>query len=305
MSSIHKAVLLNEVVENLISDKGIIRGETPWYLDGTLGGAGHALSVSQRLRGKLNIIAFDRDPEAINRARTVLNGRCERLVLANDNFRNMDKWLQKEGISSLDYVLLDLGLSSDELENSGRGFTFMKDEPVHMTMGMPEQHAFTAKDILNDWEENDIANVIYAYGEEIYARRIARAIVQYRQKKRIDTTYELKEIVYSAVPAVYRRRKIHPATKTFQALRIAVNDELKSLEIGLSKSFEYLKNGGRLAVISFHSLEDRMVKNFMKSLAPEHATLINKKPIVASDEEIEANPRARSAKLRVIEKIFK
>jgi len=300
MPSIHRAVLLHEAVGSLIPD--LNPKSSPWYLDGTLGGAGHALAIAGALRGRINMIGLDRDKEAIARAATALAGKAEKLILECENFRNLDKVLTNHAIPQVDMILFDLGLSSDELENSGSGFSFRKDEPLLMTMGDPESYAFTARDILNDWEEGDIANVIFGYGEEKYARRIARAVVEYRAKKRIETTDELSEIVKSAVPPVYRFRKIHPGTKTFQALRIAVNDELKSLEEGLTKGYEHLREGGRMGVISFHSLEDRIVKNFMRAKETEGGKLIPRRAVKPSDQEIAENPRSRSAKLRVIEK---
>ncbi len=302
MRSIHRSVLLHETVDSLVP-KEVLGTDRPfWYLDGTLGGAGHALAIADAVNGKLNVIGLDRDPRAIERAKETLAGKCDKLILELSNFRDMDKALAKHGIDGVDAILLDLGLSSDELEDSGKGFSFMKDEPLLMTMGDPDKHAFTARDILNDWAEEDIANVIFAYGEERYARRIARVVVEYRTKKRFETTHELVEVVKSAVPPMYRHRKINPATKTFQALRIAVNDELKSIEVGLAKGYECLHKGGRLGVISFHSLEDRIVKHFMRDREAEGATLVNRKAIKPGDQEVAENPRSRSAKLRVIQK---
>lgn len=296
----HIPVLLHEVIESLVTESP--SKNTPWYVDGTLGGAGHALAIAEALAGKVNIIGLDRDPEAIRRAEETLRGKAERLILECENFRNIDKILAKHKLDRVDMILLDLGLSSDLLENSGRGFSFQKSEPLLMTMADPAAYAFTARDILNDWKEEDIANVIFAYGEEKYAKRIARAVVDYRSKKKIETTDELAQIVKSAVPPLYRYKKIHPATKTFQALRIAVNDELKAIEEGLNKSYEHLSDKGRLAVIAFHSLEDRIVKNFMRAKEKQGARLISRKAVKPSDREIAENPRSRSAKLRVIEK---
>ncbi|MEI6396807.1 MAG: 16S rRNA (cytosine(1402)-N(4))-methyltransferase RsmH [Candidatus Taylorbacteria bacterium] len=319
--SVHEPVLLHEVVEAFAGAKRKAQGASEsqdanalWYLDGTLGGAGHtrAMLKTFETRGEiLNIIGLDQDPEAIERARKIFSAitstaKSGTVILENENFRNLDKVLDKHGIDKVDMILLDLGISSDELENSGRGFTFQKDEPLFMTMGDPAQHPFTAKDIVNGWKEEDIANVIFAYGEDRFSRRIAKAIVRYREKKSIETSMELAEIVKSAVPFISRgfggKSKIHPATKTFQALRIAVNDELKALEEGLMKGFERLAPGGRMAVISFHSLEDRIVKNYFKDVAGKSATILTKKPVTAIDQEIAENPRSRSAKLRVIEK---
>lgn len=321
MQSIHKAVLLNEVVEGFVTrsvevakssnrNNGNVSSEhVPTYLDGTLGGAGHALAIAKAFKGKLNIIGLDRDQEALDRAVETLKGQCKKLILKNENFSNLDKVLAENNvgqpesaISGVDLILLDLGISSDELDNSNRGFTFQKDEPLLMTMGDPAKYPFTAKDIVNRWDEEVIANVIFGYAEEKFARRIARAIVNYREKKSIETTTELAELIKLSVPGFYRRGRIHPATKTFQALRIAVNDELGSLKEGLKKGYEVLNKGGRFAVISFHSLEDRIVKEFFKEKLNDEAIIITKKPIVALEKEILENPRSRSAKLRILEK---
>ena len=299
-NSVHESVLLHEIVDVLVkSSKPTVN---PWYLDGTLGGAGHATSIAKALKGNINIIAFDRDKEAIERAEIVLKGKAKKVILKCESFRNLDSVLENENIKGVDMILLDLGISSDELDNSGRGFTFKKDEPLLMTMGDPKDYPFTAKDIVNDWDEDVIADIIFGYGEERFARKIARNIVNYRSKKKIETSGEFAEIVKSSVPAFYRRGKIHPATKTFQALRIAVNDELNALKEGLSKGYSKLNKGGRMAVISFHSLEDRIVKNFYKEQVVNGGNIITKKPITPSLEEMVVNPRSRSAKLRVIEK---
>jgi 16S rRNA (cytosine1402-N4)-methyltransferase len=297
MNSVHKAVLLHEVVEGLNPHAGIV------YLDGTLGGAGHALAMASVTGGKLTVIGLDRDPSAIARAQETLLGKAEKVILENQDFRNLDQALVANSIEKADAILLDLGLSSDEIETSGRGFTFQKDEPLYMTFGEPASHPFTARDIVNSWKEEDIANVIYAYGEERYARKIAKGIVMAREKNPIETSMQLAEIVKGSVPGMYRRGKIHPATRTFQALRIAVNDELDALRDGLKKGWNVLAPHGRFAVISFHSLEDRIVKEFFrdKSKAGE-GILFSKKPITASEQEISENPRSRSAKLRIIEK---
>lgn len=298
MESVHEPVLLHEVLAGFAA----IKGRTSVYLDGTLGGAGHALAVAKAFGGKLTIIGLDRDLEAIKRAEGSLQGKAEKVILENQDYRNLDKVLAAHNIPGIDFLLLDLGISSDELDNSGRGFTFQKDEPLLMTMGDPTKYPFTAQTIVNEWDEAVIANVIYGYAEERFARRIARAIVGYRQKKKIETTGELAEIIKSAVPGFYRRGKLHPATKTFQGLRIAVNDELNALKEGLEKGYTALNKGGRMAVISFHSLEDRIVKDFYKKKATEGAQIITKKPITATDQEKAENPRSRSAKLRILEK---
>ncbi|MCX6718791.1 MAG: 16S rRNA (cytosine(1402)-N(4))-methyltransferase RsmH [Candidatus Taylorbacteria bacterium] len=316
-NSIHKPVLLNEIVSLIVGSKLLVAGKsiasnqllTPnyqlpfCYLDGTLGGCGHALAMAEAFKGRLKIIGLDQDPNAIERAEVLLKGKAEEVIIECSNFRKLDEVIARHNIQGIDLVLLDLGLSSDELETSGRGFSFRRDEPLFMTMGDPAKAPFTAKDIVNGWKEEDIANVIFAYGEERFARRIARAILGYREKKLIESSGELAEIVKASVGFMYRRAKIHPATKTFQALRIAVNDELNALKEGLAKGYESLKAGGKMAVISFHSLEDRIVKNFYKEKASEKGDRASKKPIIATEEEIAENPRARSAKLRVIQKL--
>lgn len=297
MDTVHVPVLLHEVVEAFQQVKG-----AHVYLDGTLGGAGHALAVAKAFDGKIVVIGLDRDLQAISRASESLKGKVEKLILENEDYRNLDKVLSKNGVTGVDTILLDLGISSDELDNSGRGFTFKKDEPLLMTMGDPVKYPFTAKDIVNNWAEEDIANVIFGYGEERFARKIARALIAYREKKQVETSGELAEIISSSVPGFYRRSKIHPATRTFQALRIAVNDELNALKEGLMKGYAALNPGGRMAVISFHSLEDRIVKNFYKEKALEGAVIITKKPLIAIDQEKAENPRSRSAKMRILEK---
>ncbi len=305
MRSIHQPVLLHTVVQNLteapsLRDSG---DRLPWYVDGTLGGGGHARAVAQALVGRLNLLGLDRDPVAIERAEQELRGLAKLAIFEQADFRTVDQVLAKHGIGAVDMILLDLGISSDELETSGRGFSFQRDEPLQMTMGEPSKHPFTAADIINGWSEEDIANVIFAYGEERYARRIARAIINHRLKKPLQTTGELAELIKLAVPAFYRRGRVHPATRTFQALRIAVNDELSAVKEGLSKSLQVLRPGGRLAVISFHSLEDRLVKEFGRQAeALGSLSIVTKRPLVASAAELEANPRARSAKLRVFTK---
>ncbi len=310
-SSVHVPVLLHEIVTAFAEAPNFKNQDTKkWYLDGTLGGAGHAVALASayfKATGqKLSIVGLDRDTKAIERAKELLAGKTSQLILECENYRNLDTVLGAHTIASVNFILLDLGISSDELDESGRGFTFSKDEPLLMTMGDPATYPFTAKDIVNGWKEEDIANVIFGYGEDRYARRIAKRIVEYREKKQIETTMELAEIVKSAVPKQFRtfgKKQIHPATKTFQALRIAVNDELGALREGLSKGYERLAPGGRMAVISFHSLEDRIVKEFYKEKKQSDTALIlTKRPITAIPQEIAENPRSRSAKLRIIEK---
>lgn len=287
MSSVHRTVLLKETIDGLNLKPDAV------VLDATFGGGGHSMEILRRFL-KAKVIALDQDKNAWRE-------NDNRISFHNKNFCNLDKVLKSEKV---DGVIFDLGLSSDQLENSGRGFSFMKEEPLLMTMKEnPSPEDIVAEDIVNTWEEKNLADIIYGYGEERYARRIARKIVEARQKAKIKTTFDLVKIISDAVPAAYRRGRLHFATRTFQAIRIAVNDELQVLQTGLEKGFEALKEGGRMAVISFHSLEDRIVKKFYKKLRKENkAILINKKPITASKEEIKNNPRARSSKLRILEK---
>jgi 16S rRNA (cytosine1402-N4)-methyltransferase len=295
---IHKTVLLHESIDGL----DIHPGDT--YLDGTLGSAGHAEEALRKVNNDLIVIGLDRDTEALSRSKKRL-GEFTKIFLIESSYADLDKALFGIGIEKINRFMLDLGLSSDQFETSGRGFTFKNDEPLLMTFKKDlNEDDLTAKFIVNNWGEESMTDIIYGYGEEKYSRRIAKAIVNYREKKSIDTTGELVEIISQAVPAFYRRGRLHPATKTFQALRITVNDELNSLKTGLIKGFEKLASGGRMAIISFHSLEDRIVKNFNKEKADSgKAKIITKRPITPTEEEIRENPRSRSAKLRILEKI--
>lgn len=295
---IHTTVLLKESIDGLNVSHGEI------YLDGTLGSGGHAEYALEKTRGVLKVIGLDRDVEALERSKNRLKNYSN-VILKEASYGDLDAVLDELGIEKVDRIMLDLGLSSDQFETSGRGFTFKNDEPLLMTFKKdPKEGDLTAYQIVNTWEEQNLADVIYGYGEEKYSRRIARAIVLYREKKSIDTTGELVEIISGAVPIFYRKGRIHPATRTFQALRIAVNDELNTLKKGLAKGFERLEANGRMAVISFHSLEDRIVKNFNKEKADAGvAKILTKRPITPTAQEISANPRSRSAKLRIIEKI--
>lgn len=299
-ASIHKAVLLNEIIEGLhLADKSVV-------LDGTFGGGGHSFEICNRHKG-VKIIAIDQDQNAWESAKGKFEGLNCDVSFTNENFRHLDKVLAKMGIQKVDGIILDFGLSSDQLEYSGRGFSFRHDEPLLMTMKEnPSPEDITAQDVVNTWGKESLADIIYGYGEEKQARRIAGAIVEARQKKKIETTFELVKIIESAVPAKFRKGKIHFATKTFQALRMAVNDELGAIGEGLERGLGALRDGGRMAVISFHSLEDRVVKKFYKEKQKlGEVILINKKPIIAGANELTNNPRARSAKLRILEKIKK
>ncbi len=299
--SIHVPVLLHEIIEGLVTEGHTDSGNTI-YLDGTLGGAGHALAIAKAYKGNLTVVGLDRNRLAIDEAGKTLDGKANKVILECESFKDLDKVLDKHSIVGVDLILLDLGISSDELDNSGRGFSFQKEEPLLMTMGDPKTYPFTAKDIVNNWKEEDIANVIFGYGEDRFARRIAKYIVTYRAKSAIQTSTELAEIIKMSVPIFARRGKTHPATKTFQALRIAVNDELNALREGLAKGYGRLNPKGRMAVISFHSLEDRIVKDFYKKQSYEGAKIITKRPLQAIPQEVAENPRSRSAKLRIIKK---
>lgn len=294
---IHKSVLLHESIDSLNIQPGTV------YFDGTLGSAGHAKFALEKVDGDLTVIGLDRDVEALERSKFTL-ANFKNVTLSEGSYGDMASILDTFGIEKVHSIMLDIGLSSDQFETSGRGFTFKKDEPLLMTFKKnPKNGDITAGEIVNSWQEENIADIIYGYGEERYSRRIAKAIVNYREKKSIETTGELVEIINQAVPFFYKKGKIHPATRTFQALRIAVNDELNVLKKGLKEGFERLEHGGRMAVISFHSLEDRIVKNFNKEKAESgEAKIITKRPITASDEELKENPRSRSAKLRILEK---
>ncbi|MDO8575659.1 MAG: 16S rRNA (cytosine(1402)-N(4))-methyltransferase RsmH [bacterium] len=296
--SLHTTVLLKESIDGLNIKKSDV------YLDGTLGGGGHFLLALER--GAKLAIGLDRDEMALARVRAKIeDANFSKYVLMNEDFRMMDKVVVSLGLEKVDKILLDLGLSSDQLDMSGRGFTFQKDEPLLMTFKKnPGPNDLTAEKIVNTWDEENIADIIYGWGEENFSRKIAKAIVSERAKKPINTTFELKEIISKAVPGFARHGRIHPATKTFQALRITVNDEIRALEEALEKGFALLNSSGRMGIISFHSLEDRRVKNFYRNKSDEGlGKLITKKPIVPEDGERLVNPRSRSAKLRIIEKI--
>ena len=303
----HISVLLNECIEGLnINPNGI-------YVDGTAGGGGHSAEILKKLDcGKL--ISIDRDPDAI----TTISERFKNepnSIIVNGCFGDMKKLLNDRGIYQVDGVLLDIGVSSHQLDTDERGFSFHKDAPLDMRMS---QSGTSAEDLVNDLSYEELRDIIYRYGEDKFAPSIAKGIVKAREEERITTTHQLAEIIKNSVPQKVRREG-HPARKTFQALRIEVNGELTQLENGLDEAFEMLSPKGRLAVISFHSLEDRIVKQKMASwckgcTCPKDfpvcvcgnvpkAKLVNRKPIEATQEELDKNPRSRSAKLRICEKI--
>lgn len=306
----HKSVLLREAVDALnIRPDGV-------YLDGTLGGAGHSLEICRRLTtGRL--IGVDRDETALRAAAERLSEYRERVTLVHGNFENLQEILSAEGLAGADGMLFDLGVSSPQLDDGSRGFSYMTDAPLDMRMDRTDK--LTAHEIVNTWPHEELRRILFEYGEERYAPLIAAAIEREREKKPIETTLELAQIIKSAMPGQALREKQHPAKRSFQAIRIAVNDELNAVSRMMQAAIANLNPGGRLAVITFHSLEDRIVKNAMAEAAkgctcPPNfpvcvcgkkptVRLVTKKPVEASEEELESNPRARSAKLRVCEKL--
>ena len=306
----HVSVLLEECIEGLaIKPDGI-------YVDGTLGGAGHSSRIAAKLTtGRL--IGIDRDNVALEAAAERLRSFEDRVTLVHANFCDMDQALQELGIDKVDGILLDLGVSSPQLDDGQRGFSYMTDAPLDMRMNGEDVR--DARQIVNTWSYEELKRILYDYGEERFAPRIAAAICRRREQAPIETTLELVDVIKSAMPASALREKQHPAKRSFQAIRIAVNDELGAVETVMKKAVPLLNPGGRLAVITFHSLEDRIVKNAMAEAAKgctcppsfpvcvcgkkPQVRIVTRKPIVSGEEELERNPRARSAKLRICEKI--
>jgi len=309
----HKSVLLDECIEYLnINPDGI-------YVDGTIGGAGHSSEIYRRLSPKGCLIGLDQDAFAVETSTKRLEqiGSEAKFKVINTNFRNIIQACRQLDINEVDGILLDLGVSSHQLDEASRGFSYQHDAPLDMRMDRNSK--LSAYEVVNFYKEQDIYRIIRDYGEEKWASRIAKFIVEARNKKPIKTTYELVDIIKKAVPSAARREGPHPAKRTFQAIRIEVNDELNILNNTIEECVTLLKKGGRLCIITFHSLEDRIVKlQFNKEVNPctcpasfptcvcgkkPRAMLVNRKPIVSGPEELEENPRARSAKLRVLEKI--
>jgi len=306
----HVSVLLEECLTGLnIRPDGI-------YVDGTLGGAGHSSRIAAQLTtGRL--IGIDRDPVALEAAGKRLTPWQDRVTLVHANFCEIAQVLDSLGIDGVDGILLDLGVSSPQLDDGSRGFSYMADAPLDMRMN--SEDTLTAHTVVNTWAYEELKRILYDYGEERYAPQIAAAICRRREQKPVETTLELVDIIRSAMPTAALREKQHPAKRSFQAIRIAVNDELGAVEQVMADAVPCLNPGGRLAVITFHSLEDRIVKNGMQEAArgctcppnfpvcvcgkKPKVKLISRKPIVSGPEELEANPRARSAKLRVCEKL--
>jgi 16S rRNA (cytosine1402-N4)-methyltransferase len=282
----HIPVMLAECLEGLNPQVG------QWYIDGTFGAGGHTQALLER---KAKVLAIDQDKNVLETAKQFSQRYAEQFNFVQGNFRELDTHAKESGLEKVSGVLLDLGVSSMQIDRPERGFAFRQDGPLDMRM---DQSSQSASDVVNSLTQEDLAAIIYKYGEERFSRRIARAIVEERKKQRIQTTTQLVNIIQRAYPS--KSRQDHPARRTFQALRIYVNDELSSLEDGLEAAKNILGSRGRLVVLSYHSLEDRIVKQTMKGPS---FTMLNKKPLSASQIEIDTNPRARSAKLRIAEKV--
>jgi len=306
----HKPVLLNECLDGLdIKPDGI-------YVDGTLGRAGHALEIAKRLTGG-RLIAIDRDKAALDAAPARLGDCMDKVTLVRGNFGDLTGILASLGVAGADGMLFDLGVSSPQLDDGSRGFSYLQDAPLDMRMD--QSAPLTARDVVNGWSGEELRRILWQYGEERYAGPIAAAVVREREKAPIESTGQLAELIRSAMPAKARREKQHPAKRSFQAIRIAVNDELGEVERMLAGALDALRPGGRLAIVSFHSLEDRLVKTAYAGWAkgctcpPDfpvcvcgktpRVKLVGKRPIVADEAEVKDNPRARSAKLRIAEKL--
>lgn len=307
----HVSVLLQECITNLnIKKDGI-------YVDGTLGGAGHSTEIVKYLSGNGLLIGVDQDENAIQAASEKLSFKMDRVKLVRDNFSNIENILEALEISSFDGMLLDLGVSSHQLDEAERGFSYMQD--AELDMRMDNRNPLTAKNVVNEYSQKELEDIIKMYGEEKWAKRISKFIVDFRQDSEISTTHELVDIIKKAIPKGARINGPHPAKRTFQAIRIEVNNELNIIKNTIENATKKLNHGGRICIITFHSLEDRIVKNTFKELRnpctcpiefpickcnkKPMVKIITRKPILPTDEEIKVNPRSRSAKLRVIEKI--
>ncbi|MCR4608548.1 MAG: 16S rRNA (cytosine(1402)-N(4))-methyltransferase RsmH [Eubacterium sp.] len=307
----HIPVLFDEVIENLnIKEDGI-------YFDGTLGGGGHSEGILKKLGPAGRLIATDQDRDAIESTKARLESYSDKLTIVKSNFVNIDTVLKDLGVDKVDGILLDLGVSSYQFDNAERGFSYRNDAPLDMRMD--RDTGITAADVVNDYSEEELTRIIREYGEEPFAGRIARGIVRAREHGRIETTFQLNDIIKDALPAKVKNKKGHPAKQTYQAIRIELNHELEVLSGALDKMIDLLLPGGRLCIITFHSLEDRMVKNkFREAMNPcicppdfpvcvcgrkNKGKVVTRKPIVARDSELEENSRAKSAKLRVFERM--
>ncbi|MBI4993946.1 16S rRNA (cytosine(1402)-N(4))-methyltransferase RsmH [Candidatus Wolfebacteria bacterium] len=298
----HIPVLLKESIEILNPRDG------EFFIDGTIGSGGHSAAILEKIGPSGKLLGIDWDKNAIERLRIGKFKNCKNIILVNANYADLPEILEKNNLPQADGLIVDLGFSSTQIESSGKGFSFLKNEPLDMRYGNED---LTAAEVINSFSEKDLADLIFKYGEERFSRQIAKKIVDERKKERILTTFQLVEIIKKALPAGrqgvpknYEKGRINPATRTFQALRIYVNRELENVQTLLENLEKILKPQGRAAIISFHSLEDRLVKNYFRDLAKnEKAEILTKKPITASDEEIKENPRSRSAKMRAIRAI--
>ena len=308
----HKSVLLDESVNWIVTDPAGI------YVDCTLGGAGHSSHIAERLQPEGHLIGIDQDEDAIKAATERLKGAPCQVTVVHNNFRNLGSILDGMGLKAVDGIFFDLGVSSYQLDTPERGFSYMHDGPLDMRMD--QESPLTAAKVVNEYKEEELADLIYKYGEERWSRRIAQFIVAARKEKPLTTTSELVQIIKAAIPKGARQDGPHPAKRTFQAIRIEVNDELKILDQTMEDAVHHLKPGGRIGVITFHSLEDRIVKDTFRRnddpcICPPQfpvcvcgriptGDVITRKPIIPSQEEMEANPRSKSAKLRVFERKY-
>lgn len=308
----HKSVLLNECIEGLnIKKEGI-------YVDGTLGGGGHSYEILRKLSPNGRLIGIDRDKDALNAASKKLN-EFNNFTTVHDNHANILEILKNLGIQGVDGILLDLGVSSYQLDEASRGFSYMNDAPLDMRMNREDK--ISAYEVVNNYSEEKLSRIFFDYGEERYSKSIAKKICKVREENKISTTLELVEVIKSAMPSSALNEKQHPAKRVFQAIRIEVNEELIKLKQAVEDSIKALNNGGRLAIITFHSLEDKIVKHTYEDMqgrctCPKdfpvcvcnyisYGRIVNKKPIISNEEELKENPRARSAKLRIFERIIK
>ncbi|WP_197046672.1 16S rRNA (cytosine(1402)-N(4))-methyltransferase RsmH [Oceanobacillus salinisoli] len=307
----HYSVLRDETI------KGLAIKEDGTYIDCTLGGGGHSEQIASRLNGNGLLIAFDQDLDALDAAKERLKAYQDNILFIHANFREMEEKLNEHGIEQVDGILFDLGVSSPQLDRGDRGFSYQQDAKLDMRMNQTID--LTAYEIVNNWPYNRLVSIFFRYGEEKFSKQIARKLEEYRKTKAIETTHELVEIIKDAIPAPARRKGGHPAKRIFQALRIAVNDELEAFNDAIHQSARIIGVNGRIAVITFHSLEDRLCKQAFKKWSTPKQTpknlpiipkefeapfkLITRKPIIAGDEELEENRRSRSAKLRIVEKV--
>lgn len=294
----HTPVLLQELITCLAINP------EDFVVDATVNGGGLSYAISKLLNKQGTLMGIDLDEDALREAEERLKGASCRVILVEGNYRNLDQILSDNHVAHIDRIFFDLGLSSRQLEESGRGFSFKRDEPLLMHYAKdPVEDQLTASAIVNEWSEEHIADILLGYGEERHAHRIAKEIVRHRKLESVNTTYALVAIIKEATPISYQKRKLHFATKTFQALRITVNDEIEGLKQALHTAFDKLETGGRIGVISFHSIEDRVVKRAFKNWSElKKGILHTKRPIRPTKEEVQKNPRSRSAKLRIFEK---